>query len=210
MPGQLPPTTAYTYAAEFSVDERRRRRRHGRALHQAGHRPTWTTSSTCPSASAVPAGYYDREQEEWVGSKDGRVIKIVALADGKAQVDTDGDGTADAGLGIDDAERAKLATLYKKADTLWRVEVTHFTPWDYNFPYGPGHDAAGPGTGRAPTAPAGPTTRVTPTAASGGSIVLCDSQILGEELPITGTSERSSTARTASPAALPSAPSTSR
>ena len=48
-------------------------------------------------------------------------------------------------LGITDAERQQLATLYPQTPKqLWRVPMTHFTPWDCNWPYGPPHDAESP------------------------------------------------------------------
>ena len=76
---------------------------------------------------------------------DGVVIKIVGEAGGLAEVDLDGDGAADAGL--DEAERRQLAQLYDPGKSLWRVEITHFTPWDYNWPYGPPDGAGPPGMG---------------------------------------------------------------
>ena len=70
---------------------------------------TSTTSSDFPVGGIVPTGYYDRTDGEWKAAPNGRVIKLLAVVDGKAQIDTDGDGPADTGLGIDDAERARLA-----------------------------------------------------------------------------------------------------
>jgi hypothetical protein len=35
-----------------------------------------------------------------------------------------------ASLGITDAERAEILQLYAVGQTLWRVELTHFTDWD--------------------------------------------------------------------------------
>ena len=140
-----------------------------------------------PVGTDVPTGYYDRDKGEWLGGPDGRVIKILAEAGDKAQLDVDGDGQADGAdkygpLGVDDAELQRLAVLYDPGKTLWRVQVTHFSPWDYNYPYGPPPGAGGPGSpgpngGPGPDGPCG----------TAGSIVLCESQTLGERLAIQGT-----------------------
>ena len=42
------------------------------------------------------------------------------------------------------AERQNLATLYQAGQTLWRVPIPHFSPWDCNWPYGPPDGAVGP------------------------------------------------------------------
>jgi hypothetical protein len=136
MPGSLPANSGYTYAAEFSVD----------AALAAGasqvnfDKPLINYTENfigAPIGSAVPTGYYDRETAEWKGAKDGRVIKVLSEAGGIAAVDTDGDGKADTGLGMTDDERKQLASLYEPGHELWRVLITHFTPWDHNWPYGP-------------------------------------------------------------------------
>ncbi len=176
MPGQLPPTTAYTYAAEFSID----------AAVQAGATdvrfskpvPTYVENFVgLPVGTAVPAGYYDRGREAWVGAPNGRVVKVVA-----GGIDTDGDGSAD-NNGIDDAERDKVLALYPSGAELWRVEITHFTPWDYNYPYGPAPGAESPGP---QVGPAGPPPEPNPCPGQ-GSVLLCPQQVLGEDVPLVGT-----------------------
>jgi len=47
--------------------------------------------------------------------------------------DTPADAAALAVLGITDAERTRLATLYAVGDSLWRVPISHFTDWDFNM-----------------------------------------------------------------------------
>jgi len=61
----------------------------------------------------------------WVPSDNGKVIKILAINNGSAELDTDGDGLADdaaklAALGITAQESAQLASLYTAGQTLWR------------------------------------------------------------------------------------------
>ena len=148
MPGELPPTSGYTYAAEFSVDE---------AIAAGATSVTFDKPVAVyvenfigfPVGSAVPAGYYDRQKGEWIASENGRVIEITSITNGMAEIDISGDGSADISdsllvIGIDDAERKKLATLYSIGTDLWRIEVEHFTPWDFNWPYEPPADAIQP------------------------------------------------------------------
>ena len=75
-----------------------------------------------------------------------------AESGGRAAVDVTGDDVADtaavlATFGIDDDELAKLADLYNPGKSLWRAAITHFTPWDYNWPYGLPDGAGGPDQG---------------------------------------------------------------
>src|SRR5919197_1183407 len=55
-----------------------------------------------PVGMAVPTGYYNRQKATWVPSDNGRVVKILSITGGLADLDTDGDGTADNGpsLGV--------------------------------------------------------------------------------------------------------------
>ncbi len=182
MPGPLPPTSGYTYAVELSADE---------APNQEVRfsQPVITYVENFlnfPVGGIVPVGYYDRAKATWIPSDNGRIIKILSIAGGLADLDTNGDNAADdaatlTALGMTDAERQQLATLYSAGQSLWRVPITHFTPWDCNWPYGPPSDAQPP--------------RVSPpkpqpldcNGQASGSIIQCESQILGEALSVTGT-----------------------
>ncbi|MGH8576907.1 MAG: RHS repeat-associated core domain-containing protein, partial [Gammaproteobacteria bacterium] len=148
MPGPLPPTSGYTYAVELSVDE---------AIAAGAKRvdfnqplPVYVDNFLdFPVGGVVPVGWYDRDKAAWIPSENGRIIQIVALTNGDADLDTDGDGIADdatklQALGITDAERAQLATLYSAGRSFWRTPITHFTPWDFNWPYGPPLDGEPP------------------------------------------------------------------
>jgi len=185
MPAELPPASAYTYAVEYSVDE---------AL-AAGAREVRFSQPVAayvenfldfPIGLRVPAGYYDRTQTRWAPAENGRVIKILGVTAGNADIDATGSGQASdqatlASLGITDAERAQLAQTYGVGQSLWRVLVTHFTAWDYNWPFTAGRDALPP-----PPQPQKPRSPDDPDC-QGGSIILCQSQVLMERLPITGT-----------------------
>ena len=193
MPGQLPPNTAYTYAAEFSVDQAVQ----NEATDVEFSKPLISYTDNfidLPTGTLVPTGYYDREREEWVGSENGLVIEIVGKSDdGKAAlVSIDGDPEAEsdgelAAIGMTVAERERLAGLYEVGKQLWRVRIKHFTPWDYNMPYGPDGDAGGPGTGGPSGGNGGDEDGDPGDCGQSGSLILCDSQVLGEAIPLTGS-----------------------
>ena len=192
MPGQLPTSSGYTYAAEFSVDEALE----AGATEVSFNKPVTTYVDNFLGlypGTRVPAGYFDRERGRWVASRNGIVIDLVGEVDGKVLIDLDGDPAADpekyAEFGIDDAERAKLAQLHPGTSTtnwvsLWRVEVEHFTPWDYNLPMGP-PDGAGPPPGDG-DGEGGKEGKKRPCAAK-GSTILCESRVLQETIDATAS-----------------------
>ena len=187
MPGELPPTSAYTYAVEYSVDEASKQE----AVDVQFTKPVVTYVDNYlkfPAGTVVPMGYYDREQAQWVPAPNGVTIAIVGESGGRALLDVTGDGAADTGakltaLGIDDDELAKLADLYNPGTSLWRAAITHFTPWDYNWPYGLPDGAGGPDQG----GPDGGDPPGDDPCGQGGSLILCEDQVLGEQAAIAGT-----------------------
>ncbi|MDQ3247720.1 MAG: hypothetical protein M3Q45_00795, partial [Chloroflexota bacterium] len=183
MPGQLPPSSGYTYALEYSVDQAQT----AGAVDVRFNQPLIhyvENFLAFPVGMLVPTGYYDRRKAAWFPSANGRVVKIVSISGGLANLDTDGDGAADnsAALGITSAERARLAALYAAGQTLWRVPIEHFTPWDCNWPYGPPPDASAPNQDQ----PANKPPEDKPDC-QGGSIIECQNQILGESVALAGT-----------------------
>jgi RHS repeat-associated protein len=183
MPGELPPNSGYTYAAEFSLDE---------ALAAGATNVEFSKPLPVyidnfigfPVGGIVPVGYYDREKAAWVPSENGKVIKIVAIENGRAALDITGDDLADdaSSLGVDDTELQRLATLYPVGKELWRVLMKHFTPWDCNWPYGPPDDAGDP-NGDPPDDDDNPDCQNNRS----GSIIGCEGQTLGELLDLAGT-----------------------
>ena len=134
----------------------------------------------------VPLGYYDRERAAWVPSESGVVLAIVDELDGLATIDLDGDDLAEtddelAAAGISAEERAELAALYEPGQTLWRAPITHFTPWDCNWPFGPPFDAIFPDDDffRDPDHER-PCTRA-------GSVIQCERQSLGQLVDVPAT-----------------------
>jgi YD repeat-containing protein len=186
MPGELPPTSGYTYAVELSVDQAlaagAREVRFDRPV------PFYVENFLdFPVGGAVPAAWYDRERAAWIPSDNGRIIQVLSVTAGLADLDIDGSGnpagdTALAELGITEDERRELARLYGPGQSLWRTPVEHFTPWDCNWPYGPPED------GRPPEVPEPvPDNKEDDPDCREGSIIECQNQVLGESIPITGT-----------------------
>ena len=186
MPGDLPPTSQYTYAVEFSVDQ----------AQAAGATDVRFTQPVVnyvenflgfPTGIAVPTAYYDRQKGQWIPSMNGRVIGILGTDGGVAAVDVDGDGVADTGaaldeLGITDDERSRLAELYEAGESLWRVSLAHFSPWDHNWPYGPPENAEPPKNKKPKKK-----NKEDEFTIECKSIVEVENQILGESIPISGT-----------------------
>jgi hypothetical protein len=157
MPAPLPPQSGYTYAVELSVDQ---------AIAAGADRVDFSQPVPLyvdnfldfPVGGIVPVGWYDRTKAIWIPSLNGRVIKILSIDNGLATLDVDGYGWAASSrtlseLGITDAERQQLATLYTLGKSLWRSPISHFTPWDCNWPYGPPDDAERPSPPEEPKTP---------------------------------------------------------
>ena len=187
MPASLPPQTAYTYAAEFSADEALE----AGATEVRFDKPVVNYTENFvgfPVGSIVPTGYYDRDKGAWVGSENGRVIEVLSVQDGVAAIDVDGSGqAADQAalekLGVTAIELGQLAGLYAPGTQLWRVQLPHFTPWDHNWPYGPPKKRKKPKTKEDEQEEDDPCEQ-------SGSIIHCESQVLGEELALAGSDLR--------------------
>ena len=186
MPGDLPMFSAYTYAFEATIDEA------AGAVSVEFDTPVYHYVDNFlefPVGEDVPTAYYDRETSVWVASEKGLIIEIESEPGGVAEIIVGYDGAnpivADQatleGMGFTVAERTELATLYDPGDTLWRVPLDHFTPWDCNWPYGPPDDAENPPDPFEGTpGPSCPLRR-------SGSIIECETQALLEDVPIAGT-----------------------
>jgi hypothetical protein len=141
MPARLPPNSAFTYCAELSVDGAQRVR---------FDKPVTTFIDNFLGfqvGSIVPVGYYDRDKGVWVPSENGVVVELLDTdADGAVDaLDADGDGAPD-DLDADGSLSGEVRGLgdiqrYAPGATFWRVAITHFTPWDCNWPFGPPADA---------------------------------------------------------------------
>ena len=182
MPGPLPATSAYTYAADFAVDEARA----AGASHVRFTKPVigyLENFRGAPVGVRVPNGYYERKTAAWVPDSDGRVVKVLSESGGIAALDVDGSGQVASGatlaqLGIDEPELRKVAELYVPGQELWRVPTRHFSDWNYGFQIIGA--ALGPGRFLVKTLLDGP-------CPESGSVIECESQTLGEDVAITGT-----------------------
>lgn len=188
MPAELPPNSAYTYAFELSADE---------AVAKVDGKDVMFSEPVyyyvenfldAEVGSLVPVGYYDPDKALWRTSQSGRVVKIVGINAGLADLDTDGDGLADdaatlAELGLTEAERTELASLYAVDQTLWRIPMTHFSTWDANWGWGPPDDAAWPDQSN----PDDYDPLRDPCEQGGFSVIECQNQTLGENVGVVGT-----------------------
>ena len=188
MPGELPPSSGYTYAVELSIDE----------AMAAGAKSVQFSQPVMvyvdnfigfPVGGAVPAGYYDYSQAAWIPSSDGRVIEIVGVTGGLADIDVDGSGLPASGamltsMGFTSAELTQLAS-YVPGTSLWRVPITHFSPWDFNWPYGPPANAESPQVA-SPVNPDGEN-KQDDSDCQENSIIDCQNQALGERVDVVGT-----------------------
>ncbi|HCU57142.1 MAG TPA: hypothetical protein DF984_02775, partial [Anaerolineaceae bacterium] len=186
MPGELPPTSAYTYCVEFSADEALAAGAKGIQFNQ----PIIAYVENFlnfPVGIGVPVGYYDRDKGAWVPSTDGRVVKIISINAGLANLDTDGDGVVDNGvtLGITDAERQKLAEFYNAGQSLWRTTHEHFTPIDGNWPVIATPDMTSPQ--RPPATPGNAGQLDKPNTDSHWGSIELQNQLFGESVPVSGT-----------------------
>jgi RHS repeat-associated protein len=189
MPAELPPTSGYTYAVELSADEALANgiRVNGTDVVLSQPVPFYVDNFLdFPVGTIAPTGYYDDDRGAWIPHDSGLVIGIVDITGSLADVDVDGDGSADTGtalsdLGITDAEREQLAALYPPGKSLWRVQLTHLSSWDVNWSFGPPDDAI---------KPLGPKKKKKPDKPckdEKNSVIECQNQTLGESVPVTGT-----------------------
>ncbi len=185
MPGDLPATSAYTHALEFTVDEAADASATGVEFSQP---VSYYLENflAFPVGTSVPAGYYDRASGSWSAADNGRIVQVLGVTDGLADLDVSGDGRpADAAtraaLGIQDGERQQLAGLYEPGQSLWRVPLRHFSAWDLNWGFGLPPDA------EPPPSPRSQGGREPGACRQSGSIIECENQVLGEALPVGGT-----------------------
>ena len=188
MPGALPPSSAYTYAVELSADEALAAGATQVRLSQPI--PMYVDNFLgFPVGTAVPVGAYDLSQGVWVPAANGETLAIVSVTGGIAELDIDGDGLAEApttlaALGITDAERSQLATLYTPGHSVWRMTLTFFSRWDMNWPGGPPADAVAPNG--PPLDAAIDDTLDTPDMAADSGIAF-QNQSLSQQVSLTGT-----------------------
>ncbi|MEO8877068.1 MAG: hypothetical protein ABI461_15860, partial [Polyangiaceae bacterium] len=182
MPADLPSSSAYTYCTSFGIDEA----------------PDAATVEFNPSAisyvdnflsfkagTVIPAGAYRPDTDTWEGMQNGVVLDVLSVGGGTATIDANGDGVADSAaqltaLGITSDELASIAAKFAAGSSIWRVPSPHFTIHDFNLAAGLPPGAAVP-NGKANNGDADN------PSCSGGSIIRCENQGLGEVMPLAGT-----------------------
>jgi RHS repeat-associated protein len=187
MPGPLPGNIAYTYAVDYSVDEASAAGAESVQFSQ----PVISYTDNFLNfdvGTVVPSAYYDQKMGVWVPSQNGLVVEILSITSGMADLDIDGSGTpasaqALASLGVTDAELQQLAAMYQPGQSLWRVPITHFSFWDFNWGIAPPIDAVGPGQPPPDIA----TTNDPGPSCSIGCVIEVQNQTVGEIVSITGT-----------------------
>jgi RHS repeat-associated protein len=210
MPATLPPQSAYTYCVELSADE---------AVAANASQVDFSQPVTLyvedflsfGAGADIPMGHYSQDIACWIAGENGRAVTIMAIVEGRAYLDIDGDGNqddSDAELGTTIAEREKLATLYSTGATLWRASIPHFTPFDLNlwnwfllagedpslctpplcefFSWEEEIGTTDVDDGPAPKLKTKNEKSTPQSCTYKGSIVECESQILGEEIEIAG------------------------
>ncbi len=195
MPAALPPDIGYTYCVELSADEAV-----ANGIKVGGKDVVFSKPVVFyvenflgfPVGGIVPVGYYDADRAAWVPHDNGRIIQILSVTGGLADVDIDGDGAANdaaslAELGINDAERAKLANLYAVGQSLWRIALPHLSTWDANWNWGPPLDAVAAGITAAALAGGNDSVAHPNECNTSGSVIGIQSQTLGESVGIAGT-----------------------
>jgi RHS repeat-associated protein len=185
VPADLPPASAYTYAFELGADEATPGSSLGLSQPAAVYLENFLAF---PVGQAIPVGSFDRSKNAWIPAENGRVIGIVSVTGGAADVDVDGNGVADTGaalvaLGIGDAERQSLAALYVAGQSLWRLRVQRFTSWSADWGASAPSDAAAPNAG----APLGDDGTGPGVCAVEGSDIEPRRQVLGKSVPVAGT-----------------------
>jgi len=193
MPGTLPEASAYTLAYEASIDE-------AVAAGASGVSFNIPVSAyvenfyEAPVGAIVPLGYYDRTEGHWEEVPGGLVLKILGDfdQDGYCELDLDGDDAPDPQAHLDafeitDNERAALLGLYSPGETVWRVQLHHFSPDDANFLILADPDRCTPGDGECPVGPPIASLNTSDPDCQSGSIIECQNQVLGESIPVAGT-----------------------
>ena len=187
MPADLPKETAYTYCSDITVD---------------GVNDDEIVTFDAPVimyvdnflgfdiGEIIPVGYYDRNSGKWVCSDNGVVIILLDMdGDGKVDaLDSTGDGNPNDlngnGLYEDEVSGIPNNSIYSPGKTFWRAEITHFTPWDHNWPYGPPDDAENPENPDVDL-----NTPVDGCSVPVNSYIKPKSRVFHEDIPISGTDE---------------------
>ena len=184
MPAPLPATSAYTYAADFSVDQALNAGATGVKFSE----PVYAIVDNFrnfPTDMTMPQGFYDYEATRWEAEADGVVLKVHSVSGGSVTFeDADGNprpSSMPAGFDHDawNAITAFVASQFEAGDSFWLVPMNHFSTYDFNVP-------GGGGGARPPGQPDVNGSEKDPCIKN-RSVVECENQTLGERVDIPGT-----------------------
>ncbi|MEL7305216.1 MAG: DUF4215 domain-containing protein [Myxococcota bacterium] len=185
LPGELPLTSAYTYAAEYFVEEAAAVSADGVAFSK----PVYSYVDNFLDfdvGEPVPVGRYDYSISAWVAEPNGIVMAVASINNGVAELDLNESSGADPSLygqfGVTLAEREQLAAEYNVGDELWRVGLTHFSPYDLNWPPGFPEDAEPPDGTVGTDDSSSPCTNEVD-----GSVIECENRVLRKNVEVPGT-----------------------
>jgi YD repeat-containing protein len=185
LPGTLPPTSALGYGIDLAADEAINQ--HAKSVTFDKPFAMYTSNFLAFSVGGkVPAAYFDSTKGIWIPINNGRVVKIVSITGGMANLDVTGSGTASGqsnldSLGISNDERQTLALLFSAGQSFMRIQASRLGPWSYCWPFGP------PLTAQWPSMPSPTKQTLDKDCTTSGSIIGIQDQTLGEVLPVTGT-----------------------
>ncbi len=138
MPAQLPPRSAYTYAASFTADEAIAMG--GESVEFSKPVPIYVDNFlNIPVGIAVPVGYLNPKTGFWEAMDDGVVLKVLSVdINQKAEIDiynTGSPATAQelAQINVTDSELKVIAQKFTVGQTFWRAMSKHFSIIDLNF-----------------------------------------------------------------------------
>ena len=183
MPAQLPPTSAFTYCVELSVDGADRVRFDEPLTSYVDNFLGFEVGEI------VPVGSYNRDRGVWIPEENGVVVRLLDTdADGVVDaLDADGDGQPDdldgSGSFSDEVTGLNDPVSHPPGGTYWRFKAGHFSPWDLNWASGGLIEVIAPNPEGVPTADQ-QNEEPCPTAC--GSHVDDRSRILHQDIPIPG------------------------
>jgi len=196
MPLPLPPTSGYTYCTNLTADEALS----AKAKLVRFSRPIMFYVDNFigfPVGMRIPCGRESFKIEKgtlidyWLPFEDGRVIQIVNIVNGCAQIAVDSAGYVSdtarlAAFGINEAERCYLATLYGPGQSIMRTSVNYFGQYDLNLGVIAPDGAEEP---MAPVPPALSFEQKYPSAVPSGSVQSISNvlnQKMERDVPVTG------------------------
>lgn len=196
MPAALPEESAYTWAADYRIDEASG----PDVRHVRFSKPVVSYIENFVDSAvgmAVPVGTYETSNGRWAGQPDGRVIKIVSISpDGRATIDVTGFGPANVDelqrLDIDNAELDYLGATFQVGAKLWRTQLPHFSTVDKNHAWLAPIIKCDPRNGHLNDDPECKERRPNDSdnaddCEQSGSIIGCTDQTLGEAADLGGT-----------------------